>query len=814
MFKSYLTIAWRNMVRHKVFTVLNVLGLALGICACIVIYQVSHYELSFDRFHPDKERIYRVRGDVTNTTGDISHFANLPYPLPKLVRSSMPGFEAVAGWMPYDAQIRVTAGDNTLKQFDSEVAGHYPSTALVEQQWFSIFNYEWLAGNAATALNAPFKVVLTEKRAREYFGRVPIDAMIGKQVVYDDSLVCAVSGVVKDWEGNSDLGFTDLISFSTLEHGFFKRIMNFVAWGPGDPSISIQAFAKLSRGVTDRQLDAPMAALIKPHAVPQLKLKLWLEPLADIHFNADVIENPTRTAHLPTLYSLMGIAVFILLLAIVNFINLSTAQTIRRAKEVGVRKVLGSSRGSLLLQFLTETWALSFLALLLAICFVKPVFYFFRSLIPTGVSFRPLEPSMLGFFLVLTLVTTLLAGLYPAKLLAGYKAAASLKGVSERKGGEAWVLRRALIVFQFCISLIFIIGSIVIASQLRYTREKDLGFTSDAIINIQTPWGSSYPVAAVLAQKLKQLPGVSGVALEWVPPMTDNTRVMRIKFRLADEKPKMVTQVAADEVFIPLYKIKLVAGHNLTASDSVNEFVINEKLSAMMGNKKPEDAIGKTLYWGDRPYPVVGVVADFHTNSLHDPITPLCIINRQERERALAVKLASAGEGVNSVKTVLSQMELAWKQVFPSTAFEYRFFDESLALLYEKDRQTAMLTNAAMGVTIFISCMGLFGLALFMAEKRAKEISIRKVMGASVANIVSLLSRDFVVLVLLAIVISAPAAWWLSSRWLQGFAYHIGLNGWMFLAAGLIVLFITLVTVGFQGIKAALVNPVRNLRTE
>jgi putative ABC transport system permease protein len=813
MVKNYLKMAWRNMVRHKVFTVLNVLGLALGICACIVIYQVSHYELSFDRFHPGGERVYRVMGDVTENTGDRLHFARLSYLWPRLARTGLSGLAAIAGCVPYNAQIGVTGDGNTVKHFDSKVVGRYPSTAFIDPQYFEIFTYDWLAGNATTALNAPHTVVLSEKRARQYFGASPIDAMIGKQVVYDDSLMCTVSGVVRDWEENSDLGFTDLISYSTIEHSFLRNTINPASWDQGDPSTTM-LFVKLPKGTTARQLDPQLAALVRTHAGSQIKLDLWLEPLSDIHFNAEVIENPIRTAHLPTLYSLMGIAAFILLLAVVNFINLSTAQTIRRAREVGVRKVLGSSRGSLLLQFLTETWVLTFLALVLAVCLVKPVMYFFRSFIPEGISFRPLEPSMLGFFVLVGIATTLLAGLYPAKLLAAFRPAASLKGVAERKGGEGWVVRKALIVFQFSISLIFIIGSIVIASQLRYTREKDLGFTTDAIINIPTPWGSGYPSVALLAQRLKALPGVSGVALEWVPPMTDNTRGMRIKFRPADEKPTGVTQVAADEAFIPLYGIRLMAGRNLTASDSVNEFVINEKLSAMMGNKTPSDAIGKTLYWNDRPYPVVGVVADFHTKSLHDPITPLCIINRREREGAIAVKLMSTGKGVNSMKAALSQMETVWKQVFPAAPFDYRFFDESLALLYEKDQQTATLTNTAMGITIFISCMGLFGLALFMAERRAKEISIRKVMGASVANIVSLLSKDFVVLVLITIVISAPAAWWLSSRWLQGFAYHIGLNGWMFLVAGLIVLFITLLTVGFQGVKAALVNPVRHLRTE
>jgi putative ABC transport system permease protein len=380
MIKSYLKIAWRNMVRRKVFTVLNVLGLALGICACIVIYQVSHYELSFDRFHPGGERIYRVLGDVTENTGDQLHFMRLPYPLPGLVRGGLSGFDAVAGWMPYNAQISVTAGDGLVKNFDSRIAGHYPSTALVEPSYFSIFYYDWLAGNAATALNAPNAVVLTEKRAREYFGRLPIDAMVGKQVVYDDSLVCTVSGVIKDWKGNSDLGFTDLISFSTIEHSFLQHTVALTSWGQGD--LSTQIFVKISADTKVSKLDPPMAALVQTHAGSQIKLKLRLEPLSDIHFNADVIENPIRTAHLPTLYSLMGIAVFIFLLAVVNFINLSTAQAIRRTKEVGVRKVLGSSRGSLLLQFLTETWTLTFLALLLAVCLVKPVLYFFRSFIP------------------------------------------------------------------------------------------------------------------------------------------------------------------------------------------------------------------------------------------------------------------------------------------------------------------------------------------------------------------------------------------------------------------------------------------------
>ncbi len=810
MLYNYLKISLRNIFRNKTYTAVNVLGLSLGICACIAIYTVTSYELSFDRFHPGKERIYRVMGDVTETSGDKLHFAKVPFALLNTGRGALSGLEAIAGIIPYRAKINIPEGS---KQFESVISGtNYITTVIAEPQYFNIFKYDWLAGNASTALEDPYTVVLTENRARQYFGTGPLDKMIGRQVMYDDSLKVNVSGIIKDWDKNTDLAFTDFISVSTLQSSFLKNNISQSSWGQGD--MSTWTFAKLDAGTTASQVNKQMAELVKIHADHQVKLALWLEPMSAIHFNSDVIENTIRTAHLPTLYSLMGIALFILILGIINFINLSTAQSIQRAKEVGVRKVLGSNRRSLVFQFLTESFLMVLFSVLLAIVLVRPALIGFRSFIPNGVSFHLFEMSTILFLILVIVFTTLFAGLYPAKILSSYPPAINLKGSATERGSEKWLFRKSLIVFQFAVSLVFIIGSMVIGKQLSYTREKDLGFNADAIITIETSRGDSLSKIGLLAQKIREIPGINKVALQWLSPMTENSRGMKLKFKSSDLKDFGVTQVDGNEDYIPLYQIKLLAGRNLRKSDSVNELVINEKLSVLMGNKSPEDAIGKTLYWNYKPYPVVGVAADFHTKSLHDPITPLCIINRPDRESSLAIKLASKGSGAAVIKSTLSQIEKAWKEIYPSKDFKYRFYDQSLALLYEKDQQTATLVNTSMAISIFISCMGLFGLALFTVKKRAKEISIRKILGASVSNIATMLSWDFIVLIIIALLIASPVAWYFMNQWLQGFAYRIDMSAWIFIFAGLTTILIALVTVSFQSIKAAIANPVKSLRSE
>ena len=813
MVKNYLKLAWRNINRQKIFALVNILGLATGLCACIIIYLIVSYEFSFDRFHPDNKKIYRVMGDITESTGDQLHFARVPAALSQIGRESLSGLDKITSVIPYNVNISIPGNDKSATQFDSKVSGsQFVSTVIAEKQYFEIFKYDWLAGDSKSAFDGPYSVVLTESRARTYFGTGSLQEMIGRRVSYQDSLMLTVSGIVKDWKENSDLLFTDFISSGALQSGFLKKSFSSDSWGQG--SMAAWVFVKIGKENTPENINNQLVTLVQTHAPAQTKLVLWLEPLTNMHFNADVIENSIRTAHRPTLSGLVAIAFFILILAIINFINLSTAQSIQRTKEVSIRKVLGSSPASLVFQFLTETILLTSIAILIAVLLVKPMLAAFREFIPGGVQFHLFKPSVIFFLLIVTLITSLFSGLYPAKLFSTLVTGKRLNTKVIQLSREKWLLRKGLIVFQFSVSLLFIIGSVVITRQLNYTREKDLGFSSDAILTIDTPRGDSLSKIAVLNQKIKEIPGVQKVALQWLSPMTDNPRGMKLKFKSTDAKDFWVTQVAGNEEFIPVYSLKLMAGRNLVKSDSVTEFVINENLAQLMGHYEPSKAIGQTLYWNDKPYPVVGVVADFHTSSLHNPITPLCIINRPDREGSLAIKLNTGTNQSGTIKNSIAQLEQVWKQIYPSHSFKYRFYDEALGLLYEKDKQTSILMNVAMAIAIFISCIGLFGLSLFSAKKRAKEISIRKIVGASAINITMLLGKDVVVLVLISLLITSPVGWYFMNQWLSGFAYRMPIDGWVFIIAGIIALLIALLTISFQAIKAAIANPIKNLRTE
>ncbi|MES2849638.1 MAG: ABC transporter permease [Bacteroidota bacterium] len=813
MLKNYFKIAWRNIRRNKVPATINVLGLSLGICACIVIYTISSFEFGFDSFHPGKENIYRVMGDVTENTGVKLHYARLPFAVSEKGGNDIRGMEAIAGVIPYNTTITIPGINSGTKTFESLLPGtHYPTAVITGPEYFRIFNYQWLAGNIATALNAPLTVVLTENKARTYFGNLSPAEMIGRQLVYDDSLLVSVTGIIKDWDKKTDILFTDFISSVTLQGKYLKNKINTQSWE--QQYMNTWTFIKLSNGNTDVDIDNQLRSLVKKYTAKDIKLALWLEPLSSIHFNADVIENPVRTADKKTLYILIGIAFFILALSVINFINLSTAQFIRRAKEAGIRKVLGSNRGNIMLQFLVETFSIILIAELLAVLFVKPVMNLFSSFIPDGIVFDFLSVETIIFLIIIAVVTSLLSGLYPAKVLSAYHPALVLKGAGMEKGGQNWALRKGLVVFQFAVAIVFIIGSLVIASQMIYTKNKYPGFNSEAVITSNVPRGSGLQKLKLFAEKLRQIPEVSMVALQWLPPMTDNGKVMQLKFKGEENNATEVGQVAGDENFIPLYEIKILAGRNLTAADSVQELVINESLLHMMSITNPRDAIGKMLYWNDKPYPVVGVVSDFHTGSFHSAIIPLCIVNRPERQSALAIKLASSSFQSAVSNNLLSKIENIWQTIYPENAFDYRFYDESLSLLYHKDRQSSILIYASAAITIFISCMGLLGLALYTTEGKKKEIGIRKILGAGLGNIILVLGRDFFMLVVVAFVIASPLAWYFMNNWLQNFAYHTNIKWETFASAALIAFGVTFLTIGFQTIKAALINPVKSLRTE
>ncbi len=798
MTSRLLRLAWRNIRRSPTYSIVTVAGLSLGICICICIYVIAHFEFSYDAFHPDGKRIYRVIGSVTWPSGEKERYMVLPPAVLEHGRKSLTGAEAVAGVLS--------------NPFGSAAAGGYriPADGVViaEASYFDIFSYNWLAGDPHLALGRPFTVVLTLARARQYFGPgLPAD-YLGKRVVYDDSLAASVSGIVKDWDGNTDLPFTDFLSYPTIAGSFLAGNYSLDEWSR--PNMTIRIWLKLAKGERPSTVNAELAELMRTHAGPNVPLTLSLQPLSDMHFDSQITENSIRTAYRPTLYWLIVIALAILALAIVNFVNLSTAYSLGRTKEVGIRKVLGSSRAGLVLQFLSESLLLIVLAAGISVALVNPALAAFRAYLPPGLHFQLLSWSTAEFLLVLVVVTGLLSGLYPASVASAWSPILQL-----RQSGSKWLLRRALIVFQFTVSLVFITGSLIISRQLRYVQHKNLGFTADAIIQLTFPHGDSLRRVKTMQELLRNVPDVSDVARQWIAPLTDNGKRMFVGFAGNAIQDIAVTQVDGDEHYIPLYGIRLLAGRNLEAADSVTEVVINATLARKMGFTRPDQAVGKMIYWGGpRPYPIVGVAADFHTRSLHDPITPVCIINRADREFSLAVRLASKGESAGMMKGVLYRMERVWRTMYPAGTWNYRFYDETLALLYEKDRRTEMLVNVALGLSIFISGIGLFGLTLFTMEKRAKEISIRKVLGASVANVLTLLCREVVGLVGIAVLIASPVAAWLMKEWLQGFAYRITIGWWVFVLAGAAAVVVALITVSLQTLRAATANPVQHLRAE
>ncbi len=821
MFKNYFKTAWRNMVKNKTATVINISGLTLGITACLIIYLDTSFELSYDNFHPDKERIYRVVTSAQNTSGEIDYKPTVPDPVADAIRADFTGIEKVAQFHSYYAKVAIPTGNNETKTFDAANEREEETSDIIisDPEYFDIFKYQWISGDAASMKDA-FHVILTESKAKKYFGSLSPVEIIGKKIIYNDSLPLFVSGIVKDYPKNSDLIFNDFISSATIQRTFLKDKFDFTKWQRWN-KIS-QTFVKTTKGTTPLQFQKQTLDLVKKNmdVGNDTKISIALQPLSDIHFNTDYETSYGREVHLRTLYGLMVIAIFILIIAAVNFINLSTAQSLQRAKEIGVRKVLGSSRKNLILQLLCETFILTALSAFISLIIVSPIISAFHTFLPDGVGLS-FNQNTISFILLVILAISLLAGFYPAKVLSSYLPVLTLKGANFQQVSGKNYLRKGLIVFQFTISLIFIIGTLIIGNQIKYVLNTDMGFAKNAIINI--PGNQNYPKERmkILAQQIKQLAGVEMVSVDLGTPAEESHWSTILKSKELGEGEVGAEFQAGDENYILLYQLKLLTGRNILPSDTMREYLINETLAKQLGFKKPEDAIGKTISSGGddgttshKQLPIVGVLADFHSESLHDPIAPTFISTSKKYSRIISVKLAAKGGQNRNLRVTTAKIEKLWKNIYPNEKFEYKFFDETIAKFYDKELKTEQLMNTAMAIAIFISCMGLFGLITFEAQKRTKEIGIRKVLGASVSNIISMFSMDFLKLILFAFVIASPVAYYFMHQWLQNFAYRINISWWVFALAGLAAVLIALLTISFRAIKAAIANPVKSLRTE
>jgi len=837
MLRNYFKIAWRNLTGQKSTTIINILGLAVGISACLIIFLITRFEFSYDRFHPDGERIYRLVLDIDDPAEGKFHRSQIPYAAALTIQREFRGVEKAANFFSYSARVTVPEKGKQSRKFPES----HPSETIIPQfSYFDIFNYQWLYGSAATALEQPFHVVLTESRARLYFGSLPLDKIIGRELIYDDSLHLTVSGIVKDWGQHSDLAFSEFISISTIQASWLRNVSDLQQavkpdWTEPDYT---QNFIKLAKGTRLRQFEQQTVRMVNDHMLRRgdpTTYRITLQPLSAMHFDPDYEDFYSRKANLPTLYILMGIAAFILLIAAINFINLSTAQSMRRAKEVGIRKVLGSSRSRLVLQILTEAFILTCLSVICSLLIISPLLRIFRSFIPNGLKFE-LSDSFTWLFLLITILfTSLLAGLYPALALSSFAPIRSLQahGMARQKG----YFRKGLIVFQFTLSIAFIIATIVMGSQTHYLLSKDMGFTKDAILSISTSNNYATNKRNILAERIRRLPGIDMVSACWSPPMINYNRAEGGMLQLKDKATKVeCSERMGDEYYVPLFGLKIIAGRNFKApqDDTVevipsrvpygyslpsirSEFLINETCVRQLGFKSPEEALGHfaSTRYPEVSGPIVGVVADFHAQSLFSPITPTYIYGTKNLwGGGLQVKLAPSAKCTAQFRSTLAAIKKSWKEIFPDEQFQYQFLDESIAGFYEKEERTAKITNAAMIVAIFISCMGLFGLVTFTAEQRTKEIGIRKVLGASVSGIVALLTKDFLQLVFLSMFIASPIAWYFLHRWLENFAYRVTISWWVFVLAGVGAIAVAWITVSFRAIRAAIANPVTCLRSE
>ncbi|CAN5585826.1 ABC transporter permease [soil metagenome] len=816
MIKSYFLTAWRNLRNNKTFSFINIIGLAIGISASLVIFLIVNYDFSFNKPLIADGRLYRVVSDFS-FSGEAYHNSGVPMPMGDAVRKELTGIDKAAPFFTMDNDVKISLP--VAGKQDPVVFKKQKNTVFADSGYFNLVNYTWVAGSAAKSLSAPAQVVLTTSAAGLYFPQLEPAQIVGKEFYLNDTVHTTITGVVKDLTYNTDFNFKIFISRATLEKTSL-RPSDWDQWN--NTNGASQLLVKLSEGSIKAQVESRIKSMYEKyhkkdpndHSITNHSL----QPLSDLHYNADYGAYDLPLSNKPTLYGLLAVAAFLLLLACINFINLTTAQASQRAKEIGVRKTMGSSKKQLVGQFLSETFLLTLIATILSIIIAPLLLKVFADFIPPGLHFDiTAQPAIVAFLLVLIPAVSILSGFYPATVLSAYQPVTVLKNQSNTGKGRsrnAW-LRKSLTVSQFVIAQVFIIATILVSKQIRFSLTKDMGFKKEGMLLTQTNfYDTAQQKKYVLAAKLKAIPAVAGIAFSTSSPSSNSTWSGTMKYK--DGKKEIETDVQqkfADTAYLHLYHIKLLAGTNYPYSDTANAFLINETYLHILGFQNPADAIGKIIEWSNKKIPVVGVVADFNQQSLHEPVKPLVVACNPGWQRTLNIALYPQ-TAPGDWKKAISKMELAWKELYPDTEFEYSFLDEDIAKYYKAEQNISRLLMWATGLAIFISCLGLLGLIIYISNQRTKEIGIRKAVGATVTQIVTLLSKDFLQLVIVAFVIAVPITWWGSHQWLNNFAYKTNMDVWIFFAGGIIMFLMALIILCIRGFKAATVNPVKSLKAE
>jgi len=810
MFRNYFKIAWRNLVKYKFISFINLFGLTVGLTCCLLITTYVLNELSYDRYNKNAENIYRVTRSFNNAAGVVSlKFGTVSPPFGYYFPTDFPEIKKItrllnAGTLPFKYNDKLIAESNVY---------------FADENLFNVFTLKTLEGNPQTALKDPFSVMLTEDVAKKYFGN---EDPMNKVIKVNNQFDVKVTGIYKGFPENSFMHPDILVSFNTLKDSAVYGEKNLETnWANN----SFFTFLLLPKHYDPNRMIARFPAFLDKRMASEYGgnqaskfTKLGLQKLTDIHLYSHTDSEAEPNGDISRVYIFSAIALFILVIACINYMNLSTARSSLRAKEIGIRKVIGARKKELIFQFLSESVLIAWSAILIAFALLYVTLPWLNQISGQQLSINILLKWQVLIPIFLTpFIVGILSGVYPALFMSSFQPVKTLKGLFKVGGGNI-SFRKVLVVAQFTISIVLIITTIIVFQQLRYMQNTSLGYNKEHIITLPY-YNSVNPQYDAFRNDLLQSPGIKDVARSSRIP-TGRLLDMNGASTMVGNSLQPVTtdikDVSADYDFIPTYGIHLVAGRNFSRDYSMDSsnFILNESAVKAIGWKSPQEAIGKDFKYGDTQGRVIGVMADFHFESLQHAIVPMILLNppttpTNSSFNSLSIKLAG-----NNIPASLASVEKIWKTYMPEIPYQYTFLDENFNKMYQSEQRQETIFTVFACIAIFIACLGLFGLSAFEITQRIKEIGIRKVLGAKVSSIVTLLSKDFLKLVLVATIIAFPIAWYAMSHWLQDFAYRIDIHWWVFLLSAILALIVALITVSFQAIKAAMSNPAKSLRTE
>lgn len=802
MWKNYFKIAWRNIAKKKVRTLIHLVGLSSGIAICFLIYNLIAYSYSFDKFHPGEDDIYRIQSK-NSWKDEVWDNSGTPVPLFRVIQEEIAGIEDV-GYLftNYRTQIYLPESDKDL--------GLSKDVIYANDGYFRLFPRKWLAGNPQNALEAPNQVVLSETVARKYFPDVEMDDILGKLIRYitQDTLLVSVSGVVADFDQNTDFKFSDIISISTTERESLSAFMNAENWN--SVSSSSQLFVLINPKTQLADIQSGLDQIVTKYVENEENetTSFYPSPLSELHFYQPFYG---ETANKDMLKGLALIGLAILLMACFNFINLETAHAVNRSKEVGIRKALGSSKAQLTTQFLVETLVYVVVSFLLSFILTEALFISFKAYLPSEMVINYFSWSNMVFALILCLVLTLLSGFYPTVVLNNYRPEEALKGSIPKETGFSvgTFFRKNLTVLQFSLSIMFIVCVLVVNKQIRYVATQNLGFDKENLIYaIALPYGSNEKNLS-LKGEVEQLTFVQGVSLTSDPISSRSLWTSTVKIMQDSTKTEYSVQMKiVDEHFMDIHKVELLAGRNIEQNQT--ECLINEALVNKLGYANHDEAIGSQLDY-DEGMTIVGVMDNFHSRTLKEEILPLVMYKSENKYyNHITVRLAS-GTPINQAK---DELNLIYKKIYPSEYYSFKFLEEELEAMYADDQRIRKILGFATLLAILISCLGLFGLASWTIGRRLKEISIRKVLGASVGSILKLVAKEYMYLVGVSFVVGGAAAYYLANSWLNDYVYKISMPWGLYATAGLVAFSLALLIVCLHAYGAAQKNPADILGNE